>query len=264
MGDEPQLPNGLHRPLTQGEIDLAKGVFGDSLKYDQIRIHHGKLPGMIESKFQPDDVPAPADGNNLYYPDKVYKDDLSQERKGDFIHLMAYAWQFQNKIETPESAKKWAIANRNDIEGASEVKADPSKDLKNYNIEQRARLVEKLYWIREDEKNPPAKKPEDPDGSLFLKEYGPFIKNNPDTWYVKSMVKSFGITTDANGELHVDKDKWKKSQEEQKKYAERQEREKQNTLKVMDRFIKNPSYLDPMKRPALPPRNAPAQPRAGT
>lgn len=262
MGDEPQLPSGKDRPLTQGEIDLAKGVFGDSIDYSKIRVHHGKVPGLIESKFQPDDVPAPADGQNIYYPDKVYKDDLSGERKGDFIHLMAYVWQFQNKIETPDSAKKWAIQHRNDIEGASEVRADPSKDLKNYNIEQRARLIEKLYWMREDEKNPAPKKPDDPDGSLFLKQYGQFIKDNPETWYVKTMVKNLGITKDANGELHVDPDKWKKSQEQQKKYADMQERDKQNTLKVMGRFIENPSYLDLSKRPALPARNAP-QPRAG-
>lgn len=263
MGDEPQLPNGKDRPLTQGEIDLAKGVFGNSIDYSKVRVHHGKLPGFIESKFQPNNVPAPADGQNLYYPDGVYKDDLSKESKGDFIHLMAYAWQFQNKIETPDSAKKWAIANRNDIEGASEVHPDPSKDLKDYNIEQRARLIEKLYWIRDDEKNPAPKKPDDPNGAEFLKQYGPVIKQSPEAWYVKTMVKNLGITTDDKGELHVDKDKWAAAQAQTKKYDDMHEKEKQNTLKVMGRFIENPSYLDPMKRPALPPRNAP-QPRAGT
>src|SRR5437879_2230183 len=95
------------RGMTPGEIALAKGIFGDAIDYNQVRIHRGKVPGFVESKFQDDYTPVPVDGRDIYVPEKSYKDDFSTESKSSFIHLMAYVWQFQAGIESPDALKKF-------------------------------------------------------------------------------------------------------------------------------------------------------------
>lgn len=248
------------RGLTPGEIDLAKGVFGDSIDYSQVRIHRGKVPGLLESHFQPDDCPVPANGRDIYFPDKIYKDDLSASNKGDFIHLMAYVWQFQEKIEDPGAVKKWLIKNSGDAEKAMQVTVDPSKDLKDYNIEQRARLIEDLYYMRDRMAHPEKPQHADPDGSRFLKEHGDYIKAHPTEWIVKMTVNALGITTGADGALHLDKNKWTQSLVRQHQAEEDQKKDDAAKLKILSQFVADPRYLEPGHKPTAPATTKPKAP----
>jgi hypothetical protein len=250
------------RGLTKGEIDLAKGIFGNSIDYGSVRVHNGKIPGMIESRFQPDDVSVPFDANDIYMPPKVYSADMSKGDKGDFIHLMAYIWQYQNKVTTPEDVKNWGLANRNNLEQASEVKPDPKKDLKDYNAEQRARLIESLYHYRDNAANPQAPAPPDPDGSLFLKQYGPAIEKNPNGFLAKMMTANLGITKGSDGQLHVDPQKWAKAQASMKAQQAQDAQTQKDKMQVLARFIADPSYLKPNHAVSAPAKSRQPAPQS--
>lgn len=89
-----QVPS-HERRLTQGEIEMAQLVFGDSIDYSLVRIHnHGywMLVGM-----QPEDTVVAPNGE-IYFPKDLYRDDFSRENldlQKLFIHEMTHAWQYQ-------------------------------------------------------------------------------------------------------------------------------------------------------------------------
>ena len=80
------------RPLTDGEIELARSIFGESVDYGQVR--------MIRRKwwpFQPRGIVMAPTGNIHFHPaDPRWSDDFSAERlslQGLFIHEMTHVWQ---------------------------------------------------------------------------------------------------------------------------------------------------------------------------
>jgi len=84
------------RPLTAGEIDLARSVFGDAIDYSRVR--------MIKRKWwplQPSNTIMAPSGNLHFHPHgNVWSDDFSKEslgRQGFFIHEMTHVWQAQTK-----------------------------------------------------------------------------------------------------------------------------------------------------------------------
>jgi hypothetical protein len=84
------------RPLTEGEIALARSVFGDAIDYRQVR--------MVRRKWWPfhprNTVMAPT-GNIHFHPHgNLWSDDFSKEplcRQGLFIHEMTHVWQAQTR-----------------------------------------------------------------------------------------------------------------------------------------------------------------------
>ena len=81
-------------PLTAGEIDLARSVFGDAIDYAQVRLVEGKW-----WPFQPRRRAMAPMGNIYFHPDGGgWSDDFSKEplgRQGFFIHEMTHVWQAQ-------------------------------------------------------------------------------------------------------------------------------------------------------------------------
>jgi hypothetical protein len=258
MADQFALPKGKDRGLTPGEAELARSIFGDSVDYSQIRIHRSKIPGLIESRFQPDNVAVPADGKNIYMPDGIYKDDLSKSDPANFIHLMAYIWQFQDHVTTPDAAKKWAIDNRNNIDAVTKTVIDPHKDLKDYNIEQRAQLLTDLYYYRQELANP-QKPATDADRAAALEKIGGLLKAQPTDQNKKLALGWFGIELGPDGQPRYNEARVREMQENAKKNAAEQQQENRDLLQVLSRFIANPSYLDPTK-PTSGPASPPAPP----
>ena len=84
------------RPLTPGEIALARTMFGDAIDYAPVR--------MVRRRwwlFQPKGVVMAPTGNIHFHPDsQLWSDDFSGERlslQGLFIHEMTHVWQAQKR-----------------------------------------------------------------------------------------------------------------------------------------------------------------------
>ena len=88
------MPKG--RPLTIGEIELARSVFGDALNYGRVRLIKGKW-----WPFQPRRSAMAPMGNIYFHPDGGgWSEDFSTEsvrRQAFFIHEMTHVWQAQAK-----------------------------------------------------------------------------------------------------------------------------------------------------------------------
>jgi len=82
------------RPLTDGEIELARSMFGDAIDYTHVR--------MVRRRwwpFQPKGIVMAPTGNIHFHPkSELWSDDFSKERlslQGLFIHEMTHVWQAQ-------------------------------------------------------------------------------------------------------------------------------------------------------------------------
>ena len=84
------------RPLTPGEIALARSIFGDAIDYDRVKLVRRKW-----WPFQPRGVVMAPTGNIHFHPDShLWSEDFSNERlslQGLFIHEMTHVWQAQTK-----------------------------------------------------------------------------------------------------------------------------------------------------------------------
>jgi len=82
------------RPLTAGEIGLAKSLFGDAIDYGRVAIVRRKW-----WPFQPRGTVMAPNGNIHFHPDSpLYRDDFAAAPlalQGLFIHEMTHVWQAQ-------------------------------------------------------------------------------------------------------------------------------------------------------------------------
>ena len=132
------------RPLTAGEITLAKQVFGASICYDKVGITAGKF-----MPFQPKGTAMAPDGNLYMYG--CYHDDYSSQpplTQSHFIHEMAHVWQKQNGVLDPiASALKLNLTYRFNYNAAYFYTLEMGRDLTSYNMEQQATIVQD-YFLR--------------------------------------------------------------------------------------------------------------------
>lgn len=90
--------NATYRRLTTGEISLAITVYQDSLNYDTIRIHKGRLIPLFQNS-----KVAMSPFGTMHFPAGLYVDDFSTAsltRQHLFIHEMAHVWQYQLGLNT--------------------------------------------------------------------------------------------------------------------------------------------------------------------
>ena len=84
------------RPLTPGEIELARSMFGDAIDYGRVRLVRRKW-----WPFQPKGIVMAPTGNIHFHPDSpLWSEDFSKERlslQGLFIHEMTHVWQAQTR-----------------------------------------------------------------------------------------------------------------------------------------------------------------------
>lgn len=84
------------RPLTVGEVDLARSMFGDAIDYDKVRLVRGKWWPL-----QPRGIVMAPTGNVHFHPaDPRWSDDFSQATlamQGLLIHELTHVWQTQTR-----------------------------------------------------------------------------------------------------------------------------------------------------------------------
>ena len=84
------------RPLTPGETDLSRSVFGTAIDYARVRIIRGRW-----WPFQPKEIVMAPTGNIHFHPaDPRWSADYAAESlplQGLFIHEMTHVWQSQKR-----------------------------------------------------------------------------------------------------------------------------------------------------------------------
>ena len=82
------------RPLTTGEVEMARSIFGDALDYSKVRLFEGKW-----WPFHPRRAAMAPTGDIWFHPDGGgWSEDFSHEplsRQGFFIHELTHVWQAQ-------------------------------------------------------------------------------------------------------------------------------------------------------------------------
>jgi hypothetical protein len=82
------------RPLTLGEVEIARSVFGDAIDYSRVKLFLGKW-----WPFQPKRSAMAPMGDIWFHPDGGgWSEDFSKEpllAQGYFIHELTHVWQTQ-------------------------------------------------------------------------------------------------------------------------------------------------------------------------
>ena len=135
---------GGERSLTPGEVELARGIFGDAIKYESVRIKRRKW-----FPFQPRKVTMAPQGHMHFHPQgTVYCDDFMQaplSRQGLFIHEMTHLWQSQTR-------GRWYLPFHRHPFCKYGYTLKPGQPFKAYGIEQQAELAKHAFWLRKGAK----------------------------------------------------------------------------------------------------------------
>jgi len=125
---------GNSRELTEGEISLAKFVFGDTIDYRRVRIFRKKY-----FLFQPRARTMAPDGNIYFHPrSPAYRDDFSNadtRLQGLFIHEMTHVWQHQAGTDVRK-----AMFNRR-----YRYELKRGKSFSSYGLEQQCEIVRDYF-----------------------------------------------------------------------------------------------------------------------
>jgi hypothetical protein len=146
------------RQLTQGEIDLARSMFGDAIDYGRVKLVRRKW-----WPFQPKGIVMAPTGNIHFHPDNpLWSEDFSRERlslQGLFIHEMTHVWQAQTR------GRFYLVLMRHPFcrYGYEMVEGRP---FERYGLEQQAEMVRHCF-LAERGKAP---------GSLTDRSFLPFTK----------------------------------------------------------------------------------------
>ena len=131
----------LRRPLTPGEIEIARSVFGDSIDYGRVEIVRGKW-----WPFQPKDIVMAPSGNIHFHPkSNAYRDDFSKvglPLQGLFIHEMTHVWQAQK-------GGKWFLPLARHPFCRYRYELKPGRAFGAYGLEQQAEIVRHAYLAKQ-------------------------------------------------------------------------------------------------------------------
>jgi hypothetical protein len=126
------------RPLTPGEITLARSVFGTAIDYTPVRIIRRKW-----AFFQPRDTIMAPSGNIHFHPEgTLYRDDFAAAPVSDqglFVHEMTHIWQHQRGIFLPIKRHPFC---------RYDYAIRPGLPLNRYGIEQQAEIVRHTFLLR--------------------------------------------------------------------------------------------------------------------
>ncbi len=137
---KPKTPKGGSRSMTEGEIEMAKRVFGDSIDYTKVKVHNGEY--WMFFGLQGNNIAAP--NGEIYFPGNYFLEDFS---KADgayqrlFVHEMGHVWQYQEgypvrltKIFNPFMPYEYTLS--------------PGLKLSDFNMEQQADILADYYASR--------------------------------------------------------------------------------------------------------------------
>lgn len=125
------------RPLTTGEIALARSIFGDAIDYSKVRLIRGKW-----WPFQPRNAAMAPNGKIYFHPVAGgWSEDFACEplsRQAFFIHEMTHVWQAQKggRFYLPLMRHPFC-RYRYDLK--------PRKPYWRYGIEQQAEIVRHVF-----------------------------------------------------------------------------------------------------------------------
>lgn len=123
----------LKRPLTPGEIELARSVFGEAIDYAQVRLIKGKW-----WPFHPRNAAMAPTGSIWFHPVAGgFSEDFSREplgAQGFFIHELTHVWQAQKRGRYYLPLMRHPFCRY-----AYELK--PGKPFQRYGLEQQAEIV---------------------------------------------------------------------------------------------------------------------------
>ena len=127
----------LRRPLTAGETDLARSVFGDAIDYSKVELIKGKW-----WPFHPRNAAMAPMGNIYFHPEgHVWSDDFSKEplgTQGFFIHEMTHVWQTQK-------AGRFYLPLMRHPFCRYDYQLTPGKPFERYGLEQQAEIVAHVF-----------------------------------------------------------------------------------------------------------------------
>ena len=125
------------RPLTSGEIALARSVFGDAIDYAAAGVANRKW-----IFFQPRGVTMAPLGCIHFHPKGGnYRDDFAEASlalQGHFIHEMTHVWQHQQGIFLPLRRHPFC---------RYDYAIKPGWTLERYGIEQQAEIVRHAFLL---------------------------------------------------------------------------------------------------------------------
>ncbi|GAA3921826.1 PAAR domain-containing protein [Luteimonas lutimaris] len=131
---------GHERELTQGELRIARLVFGDSVDYTKIKIHnHGYW---MLFGFQRDRTAVTPNGQ-MYFPKPIHVDDFSAaaDHRALFMHEMVHVWQYQLGY----SVRWHGLFVSSKGAEAYEYRLSPGSSLSDYNMEQQGDIISDYY-----------------------------------------------------------------------------------------------------------------------
>lgn len=121
------------RPLTIGEIELGRSIFGNAIDYGRVR--------MVRRKwwpFQPRQVAMAPMGNIHFNPHgDLWSDDFSKEplhRQGLFMHELTHVWQSQ------KGGRFYLLLMRHPF-CRYRYDLEPGRHFRDYGLEQQAEIV---------------------------------------------------------------------------------------------------------------------------
>lgn len=133
-------PIGGERPLTGGEITLARSIFGDAIDYAKVTIKRRKW-----FPFQPRKITMAPRGHIHFHPmGENYCEDFAQTnifRQAHFIHEMTHVWQVQTRGD-------WYLVTRRMPWARYDYSLKPGWPLARYGIEQQAEIVKHAFLLR--------------------------------------------------------------------------------------------------------------------
>lgn len=132
------------RPLTDGEITLARSVFADSIHYPAVRVYDRgfaflNVIGNMSYK------------GNIYLPDSYERDfsDAPLAKRRLFIHEGVHVWQHQNNVlNLALAALREGLKHQLHYAKAYLFYLEPGRDLLDYGLEQQAAIIEE-YFLRQ-------------------------------------------------------------------------------------------------------------------
>ena len=121
------------RPLTDGEIALARSVFGNAVDYARVRMVLGKW-----WPFQPPNSAMAPMGNIYFHPEGgAWSEDFSRQdvrRQAFFIHEMTHVWQAQAKGRFYLPLMRHPFCRYS-------YELEPGRRFEDYGLEQQAEIV---------------------------------------------------------------------------------------------------------------------------
>jgi hypothetical protein len=135
------------RALTDGEIALAKEIYGDSIEYSDVKVHSDRY-----YIFQSKGLSMSPNGELYMYG--TYLDDFSKGsalQRALFIHEMGHVWQIQNKVlNLVEAAVDIHLKNSFNYKSGYYYTLEKGKDLTEYNMEQQASIIEDYFVLKHE------------------------------------------------------------------------------------------------------------------